>query len=175
MNTVDKDHIGILGHCWGGRVAWLGACSNPGFKACIIFYGGRVKAAFADNGTPPIQLAGQIAGPVMGVFGNEDQGPSPEDVDAYEAALQQAGVPSDKNPVTLALKPCADMRFGFSGRIDVGRVNEIDAQFHGLVEHLSRLPLVAAAAEIIGAQAHEGNFEARVTELAKLHGCCAPR
>ncbi len=32
---------------------------------------------------------------MMGVFGNEDQGPSPADVDDYEAALQQAGVPSE--------------------------------------------------------------------------------
>jgi hypothetical protein len=48
------DHIGILGHCWGGRVAWLGACSNRGFKACIVCYGDRVKVAFADGGTPPL-------------------------------------------------------------------------------------------------------------------------
>ena len=32
MDSVDEDHIGILGHCWGGRVAWLGACSNRGFN-----------------------------------------------------------------------------------------------------------------------------------------------
>ena len=31
MDSVDEDHIGILGHCWGGRV----------------------KVAFADGGTPP--------------------------------------------------------------------------------------------------------------------------
>lgn len=92
MDSVDEDHIGILGHCWGGRVAWLGACSNRGFKACIVCYGGRVKVAFADGGTPPIDLAERIACPVMGVFGNEDKGPSPDDVDDYEAALRLAGV-----------------------------------------------------------------------------------
>ncbi|MFP6734472.1 MAG: dienelactone hydrolase family protein, partial [Rhodospirillales bacterium] len=25
VDGVDTDRIGILGHCWGGRVAWLGA------------------------------------------------------------------------------------------------------------------------------------------------------
>ena len=94
MDSVDAGHIGILGHCWGGRVAWLGACSNPGFKACIICYGGRVKVPFADGGTPPIELAERITCPVMGVFGNDDKGPSPEDVDDYEAALKRAGVAS---------------------------------------------------------------------------------
>ena len=53
MDSVDEDHIGILGHCWGGRVAWLGACSNRGFKACIVCYGDLVKVAFADGGPPP--------------------------------------------------------------------------------------------------------------------------
>ncbi|MDA0335310.1 MAG: dienelactone hydrolase family protein [bacterium] len=95
MESVDADHIGIVGHCWGGRVAWLGACSNVGFQASIICYGGRVKVAFADGGTPPIDLARQINCPVMGVFGNYAQGPSPEDVDDYEAALNEAGVPNE--------------------------------------------------------------------------------
>jgi carboxymethylenebutenolidase len=95
MDSVDGEHIGILGHCWGGRVAWLGACSNPGFKACIVCYGGRIKVAYADDGAPPIELAGHIACPVMGIFGNEDQGPSPADVDDYKAALRQANVPCE--------------------------------------------------------------------------------
>ena len=50
INAVDENRIGILGHCWGGRVAWLGACNNANYKACIVFYGGRVKIAFADGG-----------------------------------------------------------------------------------------------------------------------------
>jgi carboxymethylenebutenolidase len=93
LSRVDANRIGILGHCWGGRVAWLGACNNPDYKACIVFYGGRVKLAFADGGTPPIDLADRIPCPVLGIFGNEDQGPSPEDVNDYEVALKKAGVP----------------------------------------------------------------------------------
>jgi len=91
----DVTNIGILGHCWGGRAAWLGACNNPNLKACGVFYGGRIKLAFADNGIPPIELASQIQCPVLGIFGNEDQSPSPEDVNDYEAALQSANVPSE--------------------------------------------------------------------------------
>jgi carboxymethylenebutenolidase len=92
MSTVNAHRIGILGHCWGGRVAWLGACHNPQYKACIVFYGGRVKLAFADGGPPPITLAHRITCPVLGIFGNEDAGPSPADVNDYEAALKNAGV-----------------------------------------------------------------------------------
>jgi carboxymethylenebutenolidase len=73
-------------------VAWLGACHNPDYKACIVFYGGRVKLAFADGAPPPIELADRITCPVLGIFGNEDQGPSPADVNDYEAALKHTGV-----------------------------------------------------------------------------------
>lgn len=93
IDGVDEDRIGILGHCWGGRVAWLGACHEPRYKACAVFYGGRIKLAFADSGPAPITLAGNIRCPVLGIFGNEDQGPSPQDVDDYQAALESNGVP----------------------------------------------------------------------------------
>ena len=43
MDEVDPAQIGVLGHCWGGRVAWLAACHLPQLKACALFYGGRVK------------------------------------------------------------------------------------------------------------------------------------
>lgn len=95
MENVDENRIGILGHCWGGRVSWLGACHEPRYKACAVFYGGRVKVPFADGGPAPITLAGDIRCPVLGIFGNEDEGPSPEDVDDYDAALEAGGVPHE--------------------------------------------------------------------------------
>lgn len=90
---VKASHIGIAGHCWGGRVAWLGACTIPALAACAIFYGGRVKLPMGEHSTPPIELASAIKCPVAGFFGNEDRNPTPEDVDDYAAALIAAGVP----------------------------------------------------------------------------------
>ena len=94
-DNVDENRIGILGHCWGGRVSWLGCCHNPNFKACAVFYGGRIKVSFADGAPPPIELAGNIPCPVPGIFGNDDQSPSPDDVNDYETALNAAGVPAE--------------------------------------------------------------------------------
>lgn len=92
MKSVDAERVGIVGHCWGGRVAWVGAVSNPRLAACAIFYGGRVRIAMGPDTPPAIDLAGHIKCPVIGFFGSLDKGPSPEDVDAYEAALTAAGV-----------------------------------------------------------------------------------
>ena len=90
--NVDAKRIGIVGHCWGGRVAWLGACTNKRYKACAIFYGGRVKLPMGKNSPPAIERAADIRCPVIGFFGNDDTNPTPEDVNDYDAALTKAGV-----------------------------------------------------------------------------------
>jgi len=89
---VDAKRIGIVGHCWGGRVAWLGAATDARYAACAIFYGGRVKLAMGPGTPPAIELAKNIRCPVIGFFGNEDTNPPPADVDDYERALAAAGV-----------------------------------------------------------------------------------
>jgi carboxymethylenebutenolidase len=89
---VDAKRIGIAGHCWGGRVAWVGAGTNARYAAAAIFYGGRVKLVMGEGNPPAIELAGNIRCPVIGFFGNEDTNPSPADVNDYEAALKKAGV-----------------------------------------------------------------------------------
>ena len=89
---VNARRIGIVGHCWGGRVAWLGACTNKRYKACAIFYGGRVKLPMGKGTSPAIERAADIRCPVIGFFGNDDTNPTPADVDDYDAALTKAGV-----------------------------------------------------------------------------------
>lgn len=89
---IDHTRTGIVGHCWGGRIAWLGACHVSDIKACAVFYGGRIKNEFACKSPAPITLADRIKCPVMGIFGNEDQGPSPADVNDYQEALRKSGV-----------------------------------------------------------------------------------
>ena len=92
MSPVDSGRIGIIGHCWGGRLAWLGASRNPNYKGAAVLYGGRIKVAMGPDSTPPIELADRIPCPVIGIFGNDDQNPSPADVDDLDAALAKAGV-----------------------------------------------------------------------------------
>ena len=92
---VAADRIGVVGHCWGGRVAWLAACHVPQLAACGIFYGGRIKRAMGEGSPPPIDLAAQINCKVAGFWGNDDQNPPSADVDDYAAALTAANVPHE--------------------------------------------------------------------------------
>ena len=95
LAQVDGERIGIVGHCWGGRVAWLAACHNPRYKAAAVFYGGRIKLAMGPGAVPPITLADRIPCPLLGIFGNDDENPSPADVDDLDAALSAAAVAHD--------------------------------------------------------------------------------
>ena len=92
LGRVDADRLGIIGHCWGGRIAFLGACRFPLYKACATLYGGRIKITMGESSTAPIELVDDIKGSIIGIFGNDDENPSPADVDDIDAALTAAGV-----------------------------------------------------------------------------------
>ena len=95
LDQVDQGRMGIIGHCWGGRLSWLHACHQPGYQACAVLYGGRVRLALGEGATAPIDMADRIRCSVLGIFGDDDQNPTPEDVDAMDAALTAAGVEHD--------------------------------------------------------------------------------
>jgi len=92
---IAPDRIAMVGHCWGGRVAWLAACYIREFAAVAMFYGGNVKKALGAGNVPPIDLVRHINCPVIGFYGNNDTNPSPQDVTDYSAALAGAGVEHD--------------------------------------------------------------------------------
>jgi carboxymethylenebutenolidase len=87
--------VGIFGTCSGGRHAYLAACRTPAFNAVVDCWGGRVVMS-EDELTPnqpvaPIYYTPDLSIPLLGLFGEEDQGPTPEQVKIHEEALKQHG------------------------------------------------------------------------------------
>ena len=72
----------MIGWCMGGRYALALATEEPGLAAVVAYYGAPP--------TDPAAIA-RIKAPVLGNFGGDDQGPSPADVRAFEAAMKKAG------------------------------------------------------------------------------------
>lgn len=73
-NGGDEKRLGITGFCWGGRVAWLYDAHNPNVKAAVAWYGrivGDKSASFPEN---PIDIAGKLHGPLLGLYGGKDTG-----------------------------------------------------------------------------------------------------
>ena len=84
---VQSDRIGIVGFCFGGRVSYLAACNVSDLKATVVYYGGRIMGALGGDGASPFDQTSKITSPVLGLFGEEDQNPSPEDVAKIDAEL----------------------------------------------------------------------------------------
>ena len=85
--------VGIIGTCSGGRHAVLVASSVAGFDAVVDCWGGGVVQPQTTPQQPvaPIDLTSKLEAPVLGLFGNDDQRPSPEDVNTHEAELKKHG------------------------------------------------------------------------------------
>ncbi len=93
----DTAKLGITGFCWGGRVVWLYAAHNPALKAGVAWYGRLSGAGKATELQPkyPIDLAGEVKAPVLGLYGEKDAGIPVKDVEAMRAALKTAGKPGE--------------------------------------------------------------------------------
>ena len=62
--------VGIVGYCWGGYVAWMGACRLAGFACAVPYYGGGMLEAVGEKPRCPVMAHfGELdaAIPVAGV------------------------------------------------------------------------------------------------------------
>jgi carboxymethylenebutenolidase len=85
--------VGVIGYCSGGRQSWLANGSLP-LDAAVVCYGAFIVGE-TPEGLPPRpnlgHLAESMSGPVLGLFGNEDKFPTPEQVDELDKLLTEAG------------------------------------------------------------------------------------
>jgi carboxymethylenebutenolidase len=82
MKDVKAGKIGAIGWCMGGRWALTLATEEPKVAAAVAYYGAPP--------TDPAAIA-RIKAPILGNFGGDDKGPSPDQVKAFEAAARAAG------------------------------------------------------------------------------------
>jgi len=87
--------VGVFGTCSGGRHTFLVACRSKGVDAAVECWGGRVVMVKEDinpkHPVAPIDLTKDLSCPLIGIFGNDDQSPSPEQVNQHEEELKKHG------------------------------------------------------------------------------------
>lgn len=86
-NGGDTARLGITGFCWGGRITWLYAAHNPAIKAGVAWYGRLVGNATALTPRHPVELAGDLKGAVLGLYGEKDGGIPLDTVEKMKVAL----------------------------------------------------------------------------------------
>jgi carboxymethylenebutenolidase len=82
QSNVKKDRIGAIGWCMGGGYSLDVALQEPTLAADVINYG--------HLATDPDALK-KINAPILGLFGAQDRGITPDDVHKFEQALKQDG------------------------------------------------------------------------------------
>ncbi|MEO8355559.1 MAG: dienelactone hydrolase family protein [Chloroflexota bacterium] len=80
---ADSARTAIAGFCYGGRTSLVYSLHNPNLAATVIFYG---------SPETDVEVLKTLPGPVLGIFGGADQSIPVEDVDAFDAALIEAGI-----------------------------------------------------------------------------------
>jgi carboxymethylenebutenolidase len=95
QNFVKHDAIGITGFCWGGTVVWMAAARFHAIKAGVAWYGRLVRPDGSAEERPwPVDIAGLLHTPVLGLYGENDSGIPASSVESMRAALQAADNPS---------------------------------------------------------------------------------
>jgi len=87
----NTDRLGIIGYCRGGRTVWEYAAHNPNLKAGVAFYGSLVDPQNPVWPKSPMQLAADMKAPVLGLYGEADQGIPVAQVEQMKSNLQAAG------------------------------------------------------------------------------------
>jgi carboxymethylenebutenolidase len=96
LPAAKTDRIGVTGFCRGGLYTLLFAAQSPDVKAAVAWYGQFKPAKTAGIRTVgPLDLAAKIKAPVLGLYGEADQGIPVADVKEMEAALKAAGKTAD--------------------------------------------------------------------------------
>lgn len=93
-NGGDEKRIAITGFCWGGRIAWLYDAHNPKVKAAVAWYGRIVGDRSPDFPSQPIDIAGKLHGPLLGLYGGKDQGIPVTSVEQAREALARGDAAS---------------------------------------------------------------------------------
>jgi carboxymethylenebutenolidase len=84
--------VGIIGTCSGGRHTVMVASKVKGFDAAVDLWGGGVvQEPTEKQPQAPIDMTADLSAPLLGLFGNDDQRPTPAEVDQHEEALKQHG------------------------------------------------------------------------------------
>jgi carboxymethylenebutenolidase len=95
MLPYSNGKVGVFGTCSGGRHAYLAACRVPGFDAVVDCWGGRLVMTPDQLNekfpVSPLEYTNTLNCPILGIFGNEDRNPTPEQVDQHEAELKKHG------------------------------------------------------------------------------------
>lgn len=90
-NGGDGGKAAVTGFCWGGRIVWLYAAHQPRLKAGVAWYGGLVARQPSPlQPKAPVDVAAELKAPVLGLYGEADQGIPVSTIEQMREAVKKA-------------------------------------------------------------------------------------
>ena len=91
---VNRSKMAITGFCWGGAVVWLACSRFREFRAGAAWYGRLSRPAAGQflaepDRRWPLEEAGYLKAPVLGLYAGKDQGIPLSDVEAMRERLRE--------------------------------------------------------------------------------------
>jgi carboxymethylenebutenolidase len=87
--NVKADRVGVTGFCWGGSTTMQVAATNPDMKAAVAWYGPPARPYQGASGpVTGFDLAKDIKIPFLGLFGETDKNPPPDDAKKFGELLR---------------------------------------------------------------------------------------
>lgn len=88
--NVKASALGVTGWCWGGSTVYQVAATNPDMKAAVAWYGPPARPYPGASGpVTGFDLAKDIKIPLLGLYGETDQNPKPEDARRFGELVKQ--------------------------------------------------------------------------------------
>ncbi|HEX4922172.1 MAG TPA: dienelactone hydrolase family protein [Candidatus Bathyarchaeia archaeon] len=92
---LNNGKVGVFGTCSGGRQTFLVACRTKTFDAAVNCWGGGVvmtkEQLSPQRPVSPIEYTKDLSCPLLGLFGNDDENPNPQQVNQLEEELKKYG------------------------------------------------------------------------------------
>ena len=89
---VSANRVAVTGWCWGGGTTYQITAANPAVKAAVAWYGPPSRPYKSSAGdVTGFDVAKDIKVPILGLFGELDQNPKPEDANKFFELLKQTG------------------------------------------------------------------------------------
>jgi carboxymethylenebutenolidase len=91
LRDVGATVVVSMGFCYGGRASLLQA-SQESVDGSIAFYGSPAQRDADQPSAIDEAREGLVRAPILGLYGGADRGIPSEDVEAYDRALEEAGI-----------------------------------------------------------------------------------
>ena len=92
---ANTKRVGLVGYCFGGRVAWEYAYHNPNLKAAVAYYGLLEGMKSDIKPVDPVDFATEIKVPVLGLYASKDTFITQAAIDKMMTGIAKSGSGSE--------------------------------------------------------------------------------